>query len=209
MKSGTTHATKDGSRKGDATILKRLQKKICSESSMSKFMRHKKLNMKRFSFSSVMSFLTSTDKSYSLIDVGCLTVLFMLGYAVWAYVFPWGYIPSGVDDSAHYFKVWFLSYMWDKHRLISHWCNYWYSGYPILTYHGPLSYYLALLLHIIFNLTPVLAYKVVYLMAYVLISSGIYLLVRVLGAGPLEALISGQAIIFAPAILKNLSLIHI
>jgi len=188
-------------------ILKRLQKKICSESSMSKFMKHKKLNMKRFSFSSVMSFLSSTDKNYSLIDVGCLTVLFMLGYAVWTYVFPEGYIPSGIDDSAHYFKVWFLSYSWHRYGMVPRWCNSWYGGYPILVFHGPLSYYAALILNIGLNSDPLHAYKIVYLMSYLLITYGCYFLVRELNGNPMQGFIGGLMIAFAPAILKNISLL--
>ncbi len=141
-----------------------------------------------------------------LIDLAFLAVLTSVGYYVWTYAFPEGCIPSGVDDSAHYFKVWFLSYCWDVYRIIPRWCNFWYSGYPILIFHGPLSYYLALLLHIVLNIEPLNAYKLVDFAGYILLSYGCYFLTREIGGKPVQGFISGFIILFAPAILNNLIL---
>ena len=109
MKSGTTHATKDGLKKGEAITSEGLAKESSTPEPRQRSQK-RRIKYSGSSLSSlIMPLLTSTSKNYSLIDVGCLTVLSMLGYAVWTYVFPEGYIPSGVDDSAHYFKVWFFS----------------------------------------------------------------------------------------------------
>ena len=155
-----------------------------------------------------LSRLLNLMRSHVLIaDLTCVAILFYVSTIIWINVFPSGTIPGGVDDSSHFFKVWFLSYAWDENRMIPRWCNYWYSGYPFLVYHCPLSYFLAFTLKIILPYSLATAYQIVYLISYATLSLGCYVLTRKLGGDNIQGLLSGLAILFAPSVLENMTLV--
>lgn len=80
---------------------------------------------------------------------------------------------EGTDFTAHVPKIWYIADVYDKY---GDWNPFWYAGYPFLKYYSPLSYYIAGFFA--FFLDPVIAYKVIINIFFLLTPIVFYLFIK-------------------------------
>ena len=108
------------------------------------------------------------------IDLPILLSLSVL--SIW-YVYPYlttPGVPTVVDTSGHFSKVWFLDYVLKKYNVFPVWCDMWYAGYPFLQFYPPLSYIAAATIGLLTN-SALKGFYVTIALIYVLSSWFIYL----------------------------------
>jgi len=111
-------------------------------------------------------------------------------------------IPMGIDSTSHLFQIKYLSESFQVTGKQPLWCGFWYCGFPFLLFYPPLSYLSAFFLSLT-GFTPVMSYKIVESIFFVLAPFTIYFLARTLRLNRLESYIAALGFNLIPSIMSN------
>ena len=110
-------------------------------------------------------------------------------------------IPMSVDTTSHLYKILFLQTWW-KLGVNPFWSADWYAGSPALLLYPPLGYYITAGLAML-GLDPVLSYKLVDALFYLLAPMTIYFLSREFGFGKGESALGALIFSLLPEVIEN------
>jgi hypothetical protein len=111
-------------------------------------------------------------------------------------------LPLGVDSTSHLFRIMLISKSYRENGYMPQWNPYWYGGTPLVLLYPPLAYYLGLVPSLL-GLDPVLSYKLVDVVFYLLGPMAIYCLSRTLGIDHAQSILAAFFFSFSPSVVEN------
>ncbi len=111
-------------------------------------------------------------------------------------------LPLGVDSTSHLFRVMLMTKSYRENGHFPEWNPYWYGGTPLVLLYPPLTYYLAVTPSIL-GLDPVLSYKLLDVVFFLLGPIGIYYLSRTLRIRHVQSIFAAFFFSFSPSVIDN------
>ncbi|MFQ5892116.1 MAG: hypothetical protein ACE5HW_04920, partial [Candidatus Methanofastidiosia archaeon] len=88
-----------------------------------------------------MSLLSQLLRKDRLKGIFGLFLVWVILFIIFSPVLDEG-VASGSDAMGHLFKVWYIGEHFKMYNHIPSWTPYWYTGFPLLKFYPPFSYYI-------------------------------------------------------------------
>lgn len=110
-------------------------------------------------------------------------------------------IPMSVDTTSHLYKILFLQNWW-KQGVFPFWSPDWYAGSPALLLYPPLSYYIPAWFSML-GVDPLLCYKLVDAVFYLLAPVAVYFLAKEFGLSKGQSALGALLFSVVPEVIEN------
>jgi hypothetical protein len=111
-------------------------------------------------------------------------------------------LPLGIDSPSHLFKILYSHKVFNDTGHFPTWCSDWYGGTPFLHFYPPLSYLLTFFLSLS-SMGPLIAYKIVDVLFYIITPFTIFFLGRSLGLKRIQSILACIFFSLTPVLLEN------